>query len=348
MRKYRPTTCKKGNSNAYNAQVASAATANAAIAQRAQDFTEDYYAKYVAPLMEQMTAASKTTLDREGQLFDSNMESMATAKERYNKYGIPAEDAYFKMVKDYSAPEEEARQAEGALGDVRVAAQNQQNQTRRQMSALGVSANSPAAIAAASDQAIANTAASAAAANRARAAAKSLGMSLTSDAANFGRGGQSSILQFGQAASGNNTGAFGVANSAVQGSAAGASVPMSGYNTALQGYGANLNAYSGLQKAQMDQNAQSAGGFGQLVGTLGSAAIKAGMFGSDRRLKKNIKWIAYLANGLDLYSFEYIDPANGEGSFLGYMADDVAVMYPDAVSTRPDGYAQVDYDKVPS
>lgn len=345
MRKEQPTTCGgKAKQPDYGPQIAAQTAANTALAERSQDFSENYYNTYVAPLMEQMTAQSKSSTSNENALFAANLDQMNVAKERYTKYGIPAEDAYYKMVQKYSEPEEENRQATAALGDVRTAAGNQRGTLSRQWSALGIDPTSPAALSAMSDSAVMNTAAEAGAANRARAAAKQLGMSLTSDAANFGRGGQSGILQFGAAASGNTQGAFGVANGAVQGSSAGASVPMAGYSQAMKGYSSNLDSLTSLQNQAAQINSQAGSGLGSLVGTLGSAAIS---HFSDRRLKKNILHVAYLPNGLDLYTFEYTDPDYGPGTHMGYMADEVQALYPEAVSSSPDGFLMVNYAKVP-
>ena len=44
---------------------------------------------------------------------------------------------------------------------------------------------------------------------------------------------------------------------------------------------------------------------------------------SDRRLKKNINKIGRSASGLNIYSFEYKNPLDGEGLFQGVMSDEV-------------------------
>jgi len=44
---------------------------------------------------------------------------------------------------------------------------------------------------------------------------------------------------------------------------------------------------------------------------------------SDRRLKKNINKIGQSASGLNIYSFEYKNPLDGEGLFQGVMSDEV-------------------------
>src|SRR5215471_1170910 len=109
-----------GSQNKYDPQVGAAASANAAIAQKAEQWNEDFYDKYVAPTLTQAMRESEVNLGRQGQIFDLTMDQAKLADERYRKYGIPAEDAYYKMVQQYSAPEEQERQAQAALGDVRT------------------------------------------------------------------------------------------------------------------------------------------------------------------------------------------------------------------------------------
>lgn len=339
----------KGSKNSYDPQVGAAAQANAALAQRAQDFTEQYYQKYVTPLIEEMIVSSRETRADQGELYDENLTQMRQARERYERLGIPAEDRYYRMVDQYSAPEEQERQAAAAMGDIRAAAGSARAQMTRQMGGLGIDPTSPAALASMRDMGLATAAAEAGAATRARQAAKTLGMQLTSDAANFGRGGQSSILQFG-AAAGNNTNAqFGTANAALAGSASGASVPLSGMNLGMQGYGANLNAYSRLQQSAMQQDAAAASGMGQFLGQVGNTVLKGSKmtaFLSDRRLKVDITPLEALDNGLVAYSFRY----EGDPKSLlhvGFMADEVEQLYPEAVTVGEDGYKLVDYSKVP-
>jgi hypothetical protein len=101
---------------------------------------------------------------------------------------------------------------------------------------------------------------------------------------------------------------------------------------------ANFNAQ---QAAQANLNS---GLFG-----LGSAGIMAF---SDVRLKENIKPVGVMANGLTLYSFEYVDeiklhPLAGEGIHVGVMAQEVEQVFPYAVKTLDDGYKVVDYGLIP-
>lgn len=70
---------------------------------------------------------------------------------------------------------------------------------------------------------------------------------------------------------------------------------------------------------------------------------------SDERMKENIKLETTLPNGLNLYSFEYkkeFKHIAGQGRWLGFMANEVEVLYPNAVSIMPNGYKAVNYNLV--
>ena len=82
-----------------------------------------------------------------------------------------------------------------------------------------------------------------------------------------------------------------------------------------------------------------------MIGTLGSAAISAGIF-SDSRLKDNIKLIKRLDSGIGLFSWEWNDIANKLGikskRTKGVIAQDVKKYYPDLVwKDRITGYYKV-------
>lgn len=99
------------------------------------------------------------------------------------------------------------------------------------------------------------------------------------------------------------------------------------YNATADGYNAQMAKYNADLQAQ--------GGFLSGLASLGSAAILA----SDRRLKTNISLIGQRPDGLNLYSYDYIwgQPA------VGVMADEVAVLRPEALGPVVGGYATVNY-----
>jgi hypothetical protein len=129
----------------------------------------------------------------------------------------------------------------------------------------------------------------------------------------------------------------------------------SAYGGAMQGwnqvgqlgvdkYKADVSAYSAKQQA----DATAAAGMGQAFGTVGAAYLK---YGSDIRIKENIKRIGTLPSGLGIYEFEYKTEFknkkhNGYGRYIGVMAQEVEQIFPEAVSTTEDGFKAVDYSKV--
>jgi hypothetical protein len=103
------------------------------------------------------------------------------------------------------------------------------------------------------------------------------------------------------------------------------------------GYNAQMGNYNAQQAAQQGFNSGLMG----LGGTLGAAYMI-----SDIRTKEHIKAIGWLPNGLPVYEYEYKpewkDEA-GHGRFIGVMAQEVEMVQPEAVITRPDGYKMVNY-----
>ena len=88
--------------------------------------------------------------------------------------------------------------------------------------------------------------------------------------------------------------------------------------------------------------------------TLGSGAMGADFSGamtkmSDRRVKEQVARVGLHPLGLGIYAFSYrppFDEVHGSGRQIGFMADEVAAKYPDAVSTGLDGYLRVDYGRL--
>lgn len=335
---------KKGSdATQYDPQIGEAAKQTAASSAAAQKFSEDFYREHISPMLDEMVASSQKTQAREDNIYGMNLKASEKATDRYEKYGQPAEQRYYDMVSKFNEPGEQERQATLALGDMRAAEAAQEGAMFRNLSARGINPTSPGVTDTLGSMAVSNAAAEAGAMNRARAVAKTMGMTLTADGANFGRGGQSSVLAFSQAASGNAQGSFGAAQGALAGVNGSAGVPMAGYNTAIGGYSSNMSNYTKLGVTDMQIQAQNDSAFGQMVGTLGGAAIKAGVFGSDIRLKRNVVRVGQLPNGLGIYGFNYVWD---DVPRRGLMADEVETMFPEAVSTNEAGFKLVDYNMV--
>lgn len=97
--------------------------------------------------------------------------------------------------------------------------------------------------------------------------------------------------------------------------------------------------YNQQMQAWQQSNANSQGLMGGLFG-LGSSAIMA----SDRRLKKDITRLGDMG-GLGVYSFRYKYEEPTAELRMGFMADEVEQIAPDAVRVAGDGFKRVDYAK---
>lgn len=85
----------------------------------------------------------------------------------------------------------------------------------------------------------------------------------------------------------------------------------------------------------------------QLGGSLGPwGAVLGGVLGagygyfSDRRVKRDIKFIGVMPNGLPVYAFRYVGDDTPQ---IGHMADEVREKFPDLVTRGFDGLDRVDY-----
>ena len=123
-------------------------------------------------------------------------------------------------------------------------------------------------------------------------------------------------------------------NPAMQANTAGADI----LGATQMGYNAQMGAANAQNAAN---NAMTQGLF-----SLGGAALM-----SDIRTKENIKAVGWLPNGLPVYTYEYKSefkdhPLAGHGTHTGVMAQEVEVMYPNAVITLDNGYKAVDYGRL--
>ena len=64
---------------------------------------------------------------------------------------------------------------------------------------------------------------------------------------------------------------------------------------------------------------------------------------SDARLKRDVARVGRLANGLPLYRYRYLW---SDTEFVGVMAQEVALLVPEAVLRGDDGYLRVDYARL--
>ena len=242
------------------------------------------------------------------------------------------------MAAGTAVKQEEA--AGTAIADARAGTTHQIDQAMRTGARYGMS---PAQIASrmGTDMAVGNTQATVAAANGARKQEEALGWAKKLDVAGLYRGlpgastaAYNSATNAGNSAAGimqNNT------NSMLNGMNNGAGTVMQGRGLMQSGQGQVLNTQTSLYN-----NAQSAEA--EMIGAVIGAGSRVAM-ASDRRLKTNIELVGVdTESGLNLYEFAYTkDPSR---RYVGVMADEVAVSYPDAVVTDSSGYMAVDYGRL--
>lgn len=132
--------------------------------------------------------------------------------------------------------------------------------------------------------------------------------------------------------------------SLLQAAGVGAELPYTGTNNLASALSALFSGGKTVQKTGVLDSIIGA------VGQVGANAAQAGAFGSDRRLKRNIREVGRMDDGLAVYDFDYITPPNEEiasympeGRQRGVMADEVARLRPWALGPEIGGYATVHY-----
>jgi hypothetical protein len=111
-----------------------------------------------------------------------------------------------------------------------------------------------------------------------------------------------------------------------------------------QGYeGGNVVAPAPLMQAAQANTTNATNTFNAGQAAIGNWTQMAGAIGggakfSDRRLKSNIKYLARTDTGLNVYEYEIFGRHE-----VGVMADEVEKVFPEAVTTGPDGYKRVNY-----
>ena len=102
----------------------------------------------------------------------------------------------------------------------------------------------------------------------------------------------------------------------------------------------NMLAMAGERKGAADAaRAQARQG---VTDTFGSLTGAAGAF-SDRRLKKNIKFVGKSKKGFKIYNFEYKNKEYGEGTYQGVMSDEIPNKF---VIKKNNGFDFVDYSNL--
>ena len=225
-----------------------------------------------------------------------------------------------------------------------------QQQNQRAMAAMGANPNSGRFAGMQNASGLQQAAMRANAMTGARNQAQQMGYARKLDAAGLGRGlaGASTAAYGGAHTAGSMAG--GNAQSAglnyMAGMGQGAGTIASGQQMQMQGLSSVLNAqtqsYINTQDSFMGDLGAVLGGAGTLANGGGFAAL---MGGSDRRIKENIVEVAVdQRTALPIYEFNYRKEFSDPNvRYRGVMADDVELVYPDAVVETEFGYKAVNY-----
>ena len=286
------------------------------------------------------------------------MKAADTALEEYQTKGAPLRAALYKEAMEAGGEADVNKQSALALGDVKSQFGITGEANKRQMMAYGIDPTSGKFQSANRQTGIMEAATSAAAQTKARDAATQLGWAKKMDAAALAQGqfsnqASSTGLALTAGSQALNAGQTTMGNASAMGSSMGGAYggAMSGWGQVgqlgVQKYNADINAYNATTSA----NAANNSALGSTLGALAGAGAYYMKPGSDIRLKKNIKSVGKLDNGLTIYEFEYKDefkdhPACGNGVYRGVMAQEVEKLIPEAVFTLDNGYKAVNYEMV--
>lgn len=114
-------------------------------------------------------------------------------------------------------------------------------------------------------------------------------------------------------------------------------------NKKKEGQAGGINQYMDMLK--MGSSAMGSGGGG---GGMASSMGSMGSAMSDARVKTNIEECdpSQFLDALTAFSYDYKNPAHGEGKQIGIMAQDLEKVAPQAVIEMPDGMKMVDFNKL--
>lgn len=283
-------------------------------------------------------------------------EQMAQARDYYNYQRDTFRPVERGLVADAQRFNTEAYRnqvASQAAADTGRAFGISQQQNQRAMAAMGANPNSGRFAGMQNASGLQQAAMRANAMTGARQQAQQIGYARQLDAVGMGRG----LAGASAAAYGGATGAGSAAGNSAQSAGqnymgnmgAAGNTYNAGFNTQMKGLGNILNNQT---KSYIEGGTDIAGSLGGIMGgaanmySSGAASAMMGMLPfSDRRLKENIVEVAVdQRTALPIYEFNYRKEFSDPNvRYRGVMADDVELVYPDAVVETDLGFKAVNY-----
>lgn len=290
---------------------------------------------------QQYNEVSPITREVAGLQMDAQRQQLGQGQDYYNYLRDtyrPLERSIVADAENFNTAAYRDQLASQAAADVGLAFGRTRAMNERAMASMGVNPNSGRFAGVNNASVLSQAAARAGIMTNARNQAAQMGYARKLDAAGLGRN-----------LSGASLAAYGGATSS--GTAAGANLQSAGQNyignmavgagTIGQGQQMNLQGLSSVLNAQTQTYINTQDSFLSDVGGLMGGAASLFTAFSDRRLKENIKEVGVdQRTSLTLYEFNYKDRPGTR--YVGVMADEVELMYPEAV-IELGGYQAVNY-----
>ena len=329
---------KKSNPPPPNYQPLANASAEAAriqgeLGQAQLDFAKEQYetnAPTLKAIADQQIAAQDQQMTQAKDYYDYQVDTFR-----------PLEQGLVADAQNFNTDAYRDQMASRAAADSGRAFGISQQQNQRAMASMGVNPNSGRFAGMNAASGLQQAASRANAMTGARTQAEQMGYARKLDAAGLGRGlaGASTAAYGGATNAGNSAGmnAQSAGNTYMQGMGMGAGTIGAGQNMQIQGLSSVLNNQTQTYINTQDSLLVDIGGL------MGGAASMYTAFGSDRTIKENIVEVGVdQRTALTLYEFNYI---GGDGRrFRGVMADEVELVYPEAVVDTDQGHKAVRYD----
>jgi hypothetical protein len=285
---------------------------------------------------------SRANAQRSNDLSDYQLDTMKFNDDRYRNVAIPFEDQLLQDVNRFDSQGYKDNMIASSMGDVQSAFSGAAEQQRRGLARMGVNPNSGRMAAMSSQGGFEQAKAMADAANKTRQAAEQVGLSTKMSM----YGGMKGLAGLGNANAGLAMNSMGMSNASGAGMTGAAGSYLGANNAALGGFNSGMSSgiqglgnYSNLGIRAAEVNAQN----DPLNVMLGAAAgVGTSWALSDRRLKKNIRKLGEMGDGLGVYQYEYVW---GGGDQIGVMADEVLKLRPQAY-IQIGAYGAVDYAKL--
>lgn len=294
-------------------------TPMAAVSKEQLDFAKQQYAE-MRPLAQKIA----------DQQMAAQQQQMNQAQDYYNyqqQTFRPVEQGLVRDAQRFNTADYRNQMASQAAAASAQAFGNVQASNQRAMASMGVNPNSGRFAGINSQANLGLAAQRAGAMTGARQGAEQMGWARRMDVTGLGRGLAGASTAAYQGATGAGT--------------SGMNTSMAPGNQYQQGLAGAANTMGNMNQGMASSYNAAMNAEGQMYGAiLGAGATVAAR--SDRRLKEDIKLIGVdERTGLNLYEFVY---KNGGGTkYVGVMADEAKVNFPNAVFTMPDGYDAVNY-----